>query len=189
MPVRLILFVYAIGVQGNMANRSLIFSLDKLPGEGKLRIKGLSESEYSIPLIYRILVSVNPQATHSIIWKTDEKIAITTDYAGGVAKLADFFERLPKNKKDKKDAEKVLKFLNDEANAGKYIHLECGEIFEMEDEEPEVQNTNLIAELSDIDNTMDKEIKCITAGDRFALQELPENYWTNILYFSPGSDD
>ena len=58
-----------------MANRSLIFSLDKLPGEGKLRIKRLSESEYNIPLIYRILVSVNPKATHSIIWKTDEKIA------------------------------------------------------------------------------------------------------------------
>ena len=110
-----------------------------------VNVKGLSESEYNIPFIYRILVSVNPEATASIIWKNEEKIAITADYAGGLARLADFLERFPKKRGDKTAVTKLLKFLKDESNVRKYIHLECGEIFEMEDEELEVQNENFIA--------------------------------------------
>ena len=95
--------------------------MNKLPNEKNLYVKGLLESEYNILLIYRILVSVNPQNIASIIWNNDEKIAITADYAGGVERLAEFFKRLSKNAKDKKASEKIIKFLTDKANVARNL--------------------------------------------------------------------
>ena len=63
------------------------------------------------------------------------------------------------------------------------------EIFEMKDEDLDVQNANLIAELSDIDKEMDEAIKEIKSGDRFYSQELSEEYLQNMLYFSPDGCD
>ena len=94
-----------------MANRSYLYSLDVFPNYLKPRAIGLSESEYNIPLIYRILVSSAPQATESILFSGQGKIAITADYDGGVRKLEEFFSKLPEEYKEK--ADNVIKFLKD----------------------------------------------------------------------------
>lgn len=77
-----------------MSNRCYLYSLNTLPGESGMKAIGLSECEYEIPLIYRILVSANPQATKSIIFESEENIAITADYEGGVRALEAFAQKL-----------------------------------------------------------------------------------------------
>lgn len=174
-----------------MANRSYLYSLDIFPNYMKPRAIGLSESEYSIPLIYRILVSSAPQATESILFSGQEKIAITADYDGGVRKLEEFFSKLPEEYKEK--ADNVIKFLKDYKNRQLYIHLECAEIFVMEaesDDELEKKNAELVEEIKNIDEEIKKALKRIHYdGDTFDVRELEAEYWTNTLYFTPGSDE
>ena len=95
-----------------MANRCYLYSLSGCSDVDGIKITGLSESEYNIPLIYRILASVNPIASKSVVFDSEEKIAITADYAGGVQKLSEYFSRLPEKYRNK--ADKVLSFLRDE---------------------------------------------------------------------------
>lgn len=174
-----------------MANRSYLYSLDVFPNYMKPRAIGLSESEYSIPLIYRILVSSAPQATQSILFSGQEKIAITADYDGGVRKLEEFFSKLPQEYKEK--ADNVIKFLKDYKNRQLYIHLECAEIFEMEiedEDELEQKNAELVSELSNIDEEIKKALKRIHYdGDAFDVREIEAEYWTNTLFAMPGSDN
>lgn len=174
-----------------MANRSYLYSLDVFPNYMKPRAIGLSESEYSIPLIYRILVSSSPQATESILFSGQGKIAITADYDGGVRKLEEFFSKLPEEYKEK--ADNVIKFLKDYKNRQLYIHLECAEIFEMEiedEDELEQKNAELVEEVKNIDEEIKKALKRIHYdGDTFDVRELEAKYWSNTLYFTPGSDE
>lgn len=174
-----------------MANRSYLYSLDVFPNYLKPRAIGLSESEYNIPLIYRILVSSAPQATESILFSGQGKIAITADYDGGVRKLEEFFSKLPQEYKEK--ADNVIKFLKDYKNRQLYIHLECAEIFAMEaesDDELEKKNAELVEEIKNIDEEIKKALKRIHYdGDTFDVRELEAEYWTNTLYFMPDSED
>ena len=174
-----------------MANRSYLYSLDVFPNYLKPRAIGLSESEYNIPLIYRILVSSAPQATESILFSGQGKIAITADYDGGVRKLEEFFSKLPQEYKAK--ADNVIKFLKDYKNRQLYIHLECAEIFEMEaesDDELEKKNAELVEEIKNIDEEIKKALKRIHYdGDTFDVREIEAEYWTNTLYFMPDSED
>lgn len=171
-----------------MANRSYLYSLDVFPDYLTSHAVGLSESEYNIPLIYRILVSSYPQATKSILFAGNERIAITADYDGGVRKLEGFFSKLPQEYKSK--ADNILAFLKDPKNRQEYIHLECEEIYEMGEGESAEQNKALLAELADIDEEIKKALKRIHYdGDTFELRELEDDYWSNILYYMPGSAD
>ena len=174
-----------------MANRSYLYSLDVFPNYLKPRAIGLSESEYNIPLIYRILVSSAPQATESILFSGQGKIAITADYDGGVRKLEEFFSKLPQEYKEK--ADNIIKFLKDYKNRQLYIHLECAEIFAMEaesDDELEKKNAELVEEIKNIDEEIKKALKRIHYdGDTFDVREIEAEYWTNTLYFMPDSED
>ncbi|MCR5606514.1 MAG: hypothetical protein K6F69_06840 [Treponema sp.] len=154
-------------------NRSYLYLLDALPDEDGVNIVALSESEANIPLIYRILVSVNPKATQSILFGDKEKIAITADFAEGLKKLESYFSKLPQKYKTK--IEQVLEYLRN--GKQQYIHLECAEIYEMEEGKLEEQNTALIAELSDIDKAIEKSLEQIKNGDDFDLRELDMAYW------------
>ena len=171
-----------------MANRSYLYSLDVYPNYMKPRAVGLSECEARIPLIYRILASENPKATHSILFDGRDDIAVTAYYAAGVEKLASFFARLPEAYRKKCDA--VLAFLRDEKNAQTLIHLECAEIFMMEDGDLEKQNAALLSWLSPeyLEKDIDTVLYKIQNGDDSDLRELDEEYWTNALYYSPTSD-
>ena len=174
-----------------MANRSYLYSLDVFPNYLKPRAIGLSESEANIPLIYRILLSSAPQATESILFSGQGKIAITADYDGGVRKLEEFFSKLPQEYKEK--ADNVIKFLKDYKNRQFYIHLECAEIFAMEaesDDELEKKNAELVEEIKNIDEEIKKALKRIHYdGDTFDVRELEAEYWTNTLFAMPGADN
>lgn len=166
-----------------MANRSFLYSIDKIPdGKSQIHAIGLSECECNIPLIYRILVSHNPQAVFSLIDDPDDKTAIAADYFWGVTKLRYYIE-MTMDISDRENAEKLFSFLLDPKNKQQYLYLDCAEIYAMGDDDNFTQNQKLIEELKDIDTTIEDAICRVRAGDRFDLKELSPEYWTNNLFY------
>ncbi|MBQ3824709.1 MAG: hypothetical protein II811_01090, partial [Spirochaetaceae bacterium] len=171
-------------------NRSYVYAFDRAADGRIVRVVALSESEANIPLIYRILVSVNPTAAKSIVFDSDEKIAITASYDMGLSRLSAFFIQLPEEYRERCD--KVLSFLREEKNRRMYIHLECAEIYEMDDDADDIaaKNAKLIEELSHIEDEMKKAIKRVVYdGDVFDVRELEAEYWSNTLALMPEMDD
>ncbi|MGE8224916.1 MAG: hypothetical protein ACN6RK_03925 [Stenotrophomonas sp.] len=81
-----------------MANRSYLYAGNGLGHDGgspeHRRITGISEWNYDIPLIYKILMSGNPRIVQSSIWVDAGNIAITSNYDLGVARLSQFLDRI-----------------------------------------------------------------------------------------------
>ena len=136
-----------------MANRSYLYAVDFDRTKGKRKeeekIFGLSEYPYSIPLSFKILVSQSPKASHSIIWEYEYPIAIQGNFERGKQRLVDFLSNLSnenifeKNELDKQTAATV-EFLN--KHKLENIFLECGEIYEMGNDELGEQNNTLFEE-------------------------------------------
>lgn len=84
-----------------MANRSYLYSLDVFPNYLKPRAIGLSESEYNIPLIYRILVSSAPQATESILFSGQGKSRLRLIMTAESESSKSSFQNFHKNTKRK----------------------------------------------------------------------------------------
>ena len=115
-----------------MANRSYLYSTnlpsDAAPDQGNRRITGISEWNYDIPLVYKILLSGNPRTCRSLIWKSDDRIALVGDYIAGAEKLLLFCDSighpdlLPL-------AREAGEFLVEARNKNRYFHLECAEVF------------------------------------------------------------
>ena len=167
-----------------MTSRCYLYSLDALPREDGMNAVGLSEFETEIPLVYKILVSCNPRATKSIIFESEENIAVTADFEGGVRALESFAQNAGG---DKTAVLKIIAFLKDTRNARKYIHLECGEIFEMDenfadyDEEMDFlteMNAGFIEEISHIGSAVDCGLE--------ALDDIP---WMNELSCMPEPEE
>ena len=64
-----------------MANRSYLYNIDfntfERPKTDEDIILSVSEYAYEIPLVYKILVSINPVSTKSILWDYEHPIAIS----------------------------------------------------------------------------------------------------------------
>ena len=133
-----------------MANRSYLYSLefDRTKGDRKEgeKIIGLSECPYAIPLSYKILVSQDAKESKSINWDYEHPIAIIADFKKGKEKLYDFLSTLSTQDLFDRDElqnqiDTTKQFL-DSVNL-KFVILECGEIYELAEEELEIQNKEL----------------------------------------------
>lgn len=145
-----------------MANRSYLYSIsfDKTTEDRQEndKIVDLSEYSYNIPISYKILVSQDTKLSHSIIWDYENPIAIQGNFQKGKQKLFLFLEKL-KNE-NIFDSEELEKYITDtktfiENNELENVILECGEIYEMNDEDLEIQNQQLFDEIYNINNTID----------------------------------
>ena len=70
-----------------MANRSYLYSSDVVPGyneTGKKELIGISEWDYDIPLVYKLLLTGAPRMCKSSIWDVSDDIALVGDYLQGV---------------------------------------------------------------------------------------------------------
>lgn len=183
-----------------MSNRCYLYSLNALPRESGMTAIGLSEAENEIPLIYKILVSRNPKTTKSIIFESEENIAITADYEGGVRALEAFAQKLGDEDCEEESSKifKIIDFLKDEQNAQKYIHIECGEIFEMADDFEEyademdflkAMNERFLEEISQIDSLIDHAVAAVKLGATSSLETLGEIPWTNELFCMPAPQE
>ncbi len=122
-----------------MANRTYLYSTPVAPHENPAAartrgLKGISEWSYAIPLVPRILVSVNPLPRQSIIWDdTPDLIAVTAPCGPGIARFEDFLGRIDHPALGTMAGD-ALRFLHSHTEPDHYFVLECGEIFDMDDE-------------------------------------------------------
>ncbi|MEY8252582.1 MAG: hypothetical protein RPR91_09360, partial [Colwellia sp.] len=139
-----------------MANRSYLYSCNVIPGENEeKKLVGISEWNYDIPIVYKLLLSGNPQMCQSSIWDVEENIAIAGCYNTGVSNLSRFLDLI-----EREDAKELVKeasdFLSSGINKGNYFILECGEIFDMNGEDLAGQNQELFEELLNLDSSISR---------------------------------
>jgi hypothetical protein len=131
-----------------MANRSYLYSTNMIPTAenlGKRRtIVGLSESKYSVPIMYRVLLSGASQVCLSNNWTFRhspggalEPIAIIGSYSQGLANLEKLRAKLTFAGAILL-VEEALAFLMQPSNFSEYLLLEPAEVLSMfeEHEEP-----------------------------------------------------
>ena len=187
-----------------MANRSYLYSCDYVPEgiEQKKALTGISEWNYDIPLVFKLLASGSPKLCKSSIWDMDEKIAIVSSYEEGVANLVSFLDKIDSDM-TKSLAEEAKAFLRNEKNSSKYFVLECGEIFDMSGEDIFSQNEALLKDLKNIDQVVAQVIDALAPKQKSFFQRifsrtdkaseinptevvssLGLGNWSNILYYS-----
>ncbi|MCW5233079.1 DUF7822 domain-containing protein [Verminephrobacter eiseniae] len=190
-----------------MANRSYLYASNVVPGpDVKAQahtVAGISEWNYDIPIVYKLLLSGNPRPCRSFIWNTPHDIALVGGYAPGVERLTAFLNRI-----DLPAArpliEETLGFLADAGNIKQYFILECGEIFEMGDDPMQVQNARLLEEIKNLDAAVEQVLGSLrpakpspwsviarlfgakpppTAEDPLqVVRDLGLGNWSNVLY-------
>lgn len=196
-----------------MANRSYLYSTNVIPGPDAIsqgrKLVGISEWNYDIPIVFRLLLSGNPRSCRSSIWETPEEIAILGDYATGVKNLTAFLSQITLPAAQGLITE-ALDFLSQPVNKSQYFVLECGEIFEMDEEPLLEQNQALLDQIKNLQPEIDRALKNLassaTASPKskgifslFKGRSAPEptsaqdslkpiydlglGNWSNILYF------
>jgi len=165
-----------------MANRSYLYALDTVPVSGEKRppAKGISEWNWDIPLVHKVLLSGNPELRSSMIWQSDEVFAVVGDYATGVAALTAFLGELPHPEAGEQAAQ-ALEWLQDPVRARKYLWLEAAEIFDMDDERGLTESAEaLLAEVrSDWSG-----VAATVPADQLAAA-TGAGSWSEVLYYGP----
>ncbi len=196
-----------------MANRSYLFSCNVVPRpdlpKESVKVQGLAEWNYEIPLAFRLLASADPAPCGSLVWDTPDQIAIAADYQQGVTRLKAFLSRIELPEAGTLIADTVT-FLDQADNQNPYIVLECGELYEMSDEPPLQQNAALLARLqADLDEEVAVTLKSLEpvqpkppgligklmGKKEVPIQATPEQLeilnslglsnWSNKLYYTP----
>lgn len=180
-----------------MANRSYLYSIDFDITQQKRaeqnKVLSISEWNYDIPISYKILLSVNTQKCHSLIWNYEHPIALTGDYEAGKNKLYEFLQQLyDLNLYDHEELHESIKltkeFLDREDRKQKYFFLECGEIYDMEDTPLEEQNDDLLEAILGIEGGINEFINIVEELNneikvrKDKLKEVENASWTKRLF-------
>lgn len=132
-----------------MANRSYLYATDDLPGsaewEANRELQSISEWNYDIPLVFKLLLSGDPLPVRSSIWEVEEKIALAGNFQSGLEHLNAYLARLPAQAAPL--VAEAQNFLSRPENIRRYFILECGEIFDMKGENLGEQNIELLTEI------------------------------------------
>lgn len=161
-----------------MANRTYLYTTSVAPQENPTvartrGLRGISEWPYAIPLVPRILVSVNPLARQSIIWDDiPDLIAVTAPCGPGIARLEDFLGRIEHPELGAMAGD-ALRFLRSHTEPDHYFVLECGEIFDMDDESFAEQGRALMAGLKNIDTEIEATLT--------RLSPTKPNFWRRVF--------
>lgn len=147
-----------------MANRSYLYSTNIIPGPnakaGGRKLIGISQWDYDIPIVFKLLLSGSPRTCPSSIWKHPEEIALTGDYVSGVKNLENFLSKVTLPSAQPLIAEAIV-FLSRPENQNQYFILECGEIFEMEETPVFEQNRALLEQLAHLQPEVEKALKSV----------------------------
>ncbi len=180
-----------------MANRSYLYTLDAVPSKKKKvkPIRSLGEWGWDIPLSHKILASENPKRCQSAIWG-DHEIGVVADFPAGRDRLLALLEVVaqakPKNPKAFTEAlAETKKTLASKKHAGKFTLLECGEIFDMLDDDLLVSANRLVDE--EIPALKKKVDAAIAGKEKKWVSEVAKTweknlglYWADVLYFDFG---
>ncbi|HQS57088.1 MAG: hypothetical protein B7Y56_01035 [Gallionellales bacterium 35-53-114] len=196
-----------------MANRSYLYSTNVIPGPNAKtngrKLIGISEWNYGIPIVYKLLLSGNPKTCQSSIWDNPEKIALIGDYTSGVKNLEGFLSKVALPSAQELITE-AIEFLNNPENQNQYFVLECGEIFDMGNTPILEQNLELFEQVQNLHPEMVEALQSLLPppveppipvgffSKLFGLASEPQKpvhdpmksiyalglgNWSNILYF------
>ncbi|MDH2244496.1 DUF7822 domain-containing protein [Stutzerimonas kunmingensis] len=169
-----------------MANRSYLYSTNVIPGPNAeangRKLIGISEWNYDIPIVFKLLLSGNPKTCHSSIWDTPEEIALIGDYSVGVKNLKWFFSKIDLPEAQGLIAE-AIDFLNNPENRNQYLVLECGEIFEMGDTPLIEQNLVLLEEVKNIQPEVEQALQSLVPPPVVAPK--PVDFFSKVFGRTP----
>jgi hypothetical protein len=180
-----------------MANRSYLYTANA----DFSKLCDVSETRSEIPLVYKILLSVNPRVKTSEIWDNPNPIAIYGDFEGGLANylgLLDYLiglgqhtEAFGKYKQD------TLDFFEKESQRRQAkFFMEPGEVYDLEgisdmasENDQQRYRISLIGQaLTDLlaDRPTDLSGDSCPSWLKYALEQPAElqPYWTHVTYFS-----
>ena len=148
-----------------MANRCGLYIADIGENGNRTNIKGFTEWSWDVPVIAKLFVSSQPEMTRSLIFDSNEKLALQGDIKGGVENMKKFIERLrAENIFESAALEERLKalteLLEDEALRKRTVFvLEPAEIYEMDDSVSlKEANKRVFDELCNADALIDSAI-------------------------------
>lgn len=157
-----------------MAIRCELFSANFVPGSGD------AESNRAVPLAAKILISGNPRPCRSLVFDSEEEIAIIADYDCGVEKLMSFLDRaIPIHPAIVALKEEAKSVLNSAANRNSYLVLDAGEIFSMSYESLADGNLALLKEVRDLEPQIGKAISEIES--RVYEETHPPGFFARLL--------
>jgi len=196
-----------------MANRSYLYSTNIIPGPNAkaedLKLIGISEWNYDIPIVFKLLLSGNPKTCPSSIWDSSEEIALIGDYELGVKNLEIFLSKVTSSSAQTLITE-AKNFLSNPENKNQYFVLECGEIFDMGDAPILEQNLEFLEQIKNLQPEMDEALRSLlpppveskkpvgffakllgrtqepqhsTYDPMKSIYALGLGNWSNILYF------
>ena len=192
-----------------MANRSYMFCCSFLPGvdvprEGAAHITGISEWNYAIPLVARILVSAETRLCGSLIWEKAGEIALAGRYDAGLNRLEHFLARID-HPAVASLRDEALTFLKAQGSVNDYLVLECGEIFEMSKVPIAEQAAGLLQDMRLLDAEIEQQLALLNTRSKPSfwqrilppaqkiveqpLRDLGLGYWSNTLYYAPAALD
>lgn len=147
-----------------MANRSYLYSTNIIPGPSAKanggKLIGISEWNYDIPIVFKLLLSGNPKTCPSSIWDNPEEIALIGDYASGVKNLEGFLSQIELPAAQDLIAE-AIEFLNKPENQNQYFVLECGEIFDMGETPLLEQNLALLEQVNNLQHEVEQALQSL----------------------------
>lgn len=169
-----------------MANRSYLYASNVIPTKNaktsNRKLMGISQWNYDIPIVYKILLCANPKICPSSIWKNQDGIAIVGDYAAGVQKLEAFLSKITIKSAEPLVTE-ALEFLKNPKNINEYFVLECGEIFEMEDTPLRKQNQALFAQIQNLQPEIEIALQSLQPPP--PQPSAPLGFWAKLLGLEP----
>ncbi|KGJ94005.1 hypothetical protein [Colwellia psychrerythraea] len=189
-----------------MANRTYLFSSNGEPSDSNsLVLTGLSEWNYEIPLLYKVLFSGNKAVEcQSLIWDLDEPLAISISYEVAIKNIYCFKDSVS-SIYSSEIIKSAIQFLSKDENKGEFLILEPYEIYLLNGDSPYEQQQDLLAELKSFDvnkiaedfihrysKNNKKEFTSIFKKPSIdfshledSLNHLGFNEWSNNLYYVP----
>ncbi|PPF42689.1 hypothetical protein C5B85_15545 [Pseudoclavibacter sp. AY1F1] len=174
-----------------MANRSYLYVVDEVPGEGAplTRVTGLSEWNWDVPLVHELLVSGSGRLVPSTIWDAPAQ-AILGDYNQGIAHLERLFAQLPHDEETQRQIAEARSVLADPDKQGRYLLLEVAEIHVLGVTDDDNPFPEMLSEaqglLRDSESQVDSLIRYALTQPADKLDQLTgSGSWANNLYFAP----
>src|SRR5690606_9513465 len=155
----------------SMANRSHLYTCDEVPGAESFYARGLSEYNWDIPPVHKLMMANAPRVVRSAIW--DHDIGILAERAGAFARVLGLFHQLgagPLAARDpfERELAQMRSFLA-EAPPTRYVLLEAGEIFDIQGGELVDHAHALVAEITELAARTER---AIAGGDEAWLATL-----------------
>ena len=147
-----------------MANRSYLYSSNIIPGPNAKangrKLIGISEWNYDIPIVFKLLLSGDPRTCKTSIWDNPDEIALIGEYDAGVKNLEGFLSKVTHPSAQALIA-KAIEFLNKPENRNPYFVLECGEIFALGDIPFPEQNLTLLEQVKNLQPEVDLALQSL----------------------------